>query len=179
MSAIKFEINGEMVDPDDASWYEIAPCGCACGVMSAQSGPDLYVDEESVWKHIFPNKTQRERTKKQGFRQVLGLRKDCVELLGTECPHTPKYGVERTPLIEGHKWAREDGLHIGRRKHQVFGDFDKHDRLFSFDPKVSALCGRESSSWGGAWHHVDGLPECTRCAKEAKKRAAGNAAVSS
>lgn len=174
MSAIKFEIDGEIVDADDASWYEYAPCGCVCGVMSASVANELYTDEEAVWKHVFPNKTLRDRTRKQGFRQVLGHRKDCSDLLGAECPHTPRYGVERTPLADGHRWAREDSVKTGRLKHQVPGEFDKHDRLFAYDPKVSALCGRESSSWAGGWHHVDGLPECTRCAKAAKELAAAN-----
>jgi hypothetical protein len=168
---VMFEIDGEPVAADDASWYEFALCGCCCGAMSVVVGDDVYADEESVWKHLFPNATLRKRTREQGFTQKLGLRKDCAALLGAgaKCPHTPKYGVERTPKPEGHRWAQEDGRTRGRMKHLVQGEFDKQDRLWSYDPKVSALCGRESTAWAGGWHHVDGLPECTRCAKTAKK----------
>lgn len=170
---LMFEIDGQPVAANDASWYEVAPCGCTCGVMSVVVGDTVYADEEAVWKHHFPNATLRARTRKQGFTQRLGLRKDCQELLGAKCPHTPTYGVEKTPKPDGHRWAREDGSTNGRLKHLVPGEFNEHERLWSRHPGASALCGRESTAWAGGWHHVDGLPECTRCAKAAKQIAAG------
>lgn len=164
---LMFEIGGQPVAADDATWYEYAPCGCVCGAMSVVVGNTVYADEEAVWKHHLPNATLRERTRKQGFTQQLGLRQDCASLLGAECTHTPKYGVKRTPKPEGHRWAREDGSRSGRLKHLVSGEFNQHERLWSHNPAAPALCGRESTAWAGGWHHVDGLPECTRCAKAA------------
>lgn len=164
MTALLFQINDQTVPADDASWYTVAPCGCTSGVMLAVVGDTVYADETTVWKHLTPNAEQRRREQALGFKVEIGLRKDVRTRLVIDCEHTPKWGVEKTPIPDGHQWARENS-HTGRsrRLHLVP---DLPDRGIDYERHVS-LCSTDRRLWSAQWHMTDGLPECTKCARNA------------
>ncbi len=167
MTALLFRIDDQAVPADDASWYTIAPCGCVSGVMLAVVADTVYADEATVWKHLVPNSEQRRREQAAGFTVEIGLRKD-VSVRLANCPHTPMWGVEKTPIPDGHQWARDNSLDgRSRRLHLVPGlpakgiDYERH----------VALCSTERRLWSAQWHMTDGLPECTKCATAAVEQA--------
>lgn len=62
------EIDGETVDLKDAVWVECRPCGCPCGVMTADWGDGTaFATEEQARKEFTPLKKDRDRAIKQGF----------------------------------------------------------------------------------------------------------------
>lgn len=171
MSAIKFEIDGQMVAPDDASWYHYAPCGCCCGVTCTVDRDGLLATEDDAFADLYPNALMRKQQRDLGFTMRLGLRSEVRERVQRECPHNPKWGVERTPVPDGHGWCVDLVQMFSRsRKHIVPGD---HTGDAKFD-RVSALCGRTTVTWDGRRVWLYQVAECTRCAKVAKELAAAN-----
>ncbi len=171
MSAIKFEINGQLVSPDSASWYYFAPCGCGFGVTLAIRCDEVLATEEQAWRELEPNRVQRERKQAAGFTMRLDLRAKVHDLLVDKCPHTPRWGVAPTPLPGGHDWARDDGYpRKGTRKHIVPGDYTAGVAWGGMP--VAALCGSKTSCWSSRWPVLDGIPECVRCQRAAQKTAA-------
>ncbi len=168
---IKFEIEGQMVDPDDASWYHYAPCGCCSGVTCTIRMDKVLATEEEAWREWHPNAALRKQQQALGFTMRLGLRREVRErlTLSNECPHTPTYGVQRTPVPEGHGWVVDADQTPSRgRKHLVPGDYTEGLK-FSGGKQVSALCGRTTWAWDGRRRWLSDAPECTRCAREAKR----------
>jgi hypothetical protein len=172
MSAIKFEIDGQLVDPDDASWYHYAPCGCCCGVTCTVDHDGLLATEDEAFKDLYPNAALRKQQADLGFTMRLGLRSKVRELINTKCPHTPVWGVERTPVPDGHGWVIDaDQTPSRRRKHIVPGDYTEGLK-FSGGKQVTALCDRTTWAWDGRKGWLYQVAECTRCAKAAKQLAA-------
>jgi hypothetical protein len=160
MVAVLFEIDGKPT----RSWFILAPCGCACGCHVVNEGA---MTEDEVWKSFTPNAEQRRRDKAAGFRIEVGPRSDVLKL-SDKCPHTPKWGVEKAPVPEGHQWAREYCLTYGRRKHLVpdIGVENCTEGRYGAG-HTAALCGSEAFHWHTEWYAVDGIPECLTCVKKA------------
>lgn len=173
MSAIKFEIDGQMVDPDDASWYHHAPCGCCSGVTVAIRMDGLIATEEDAWREWHPNAALRKQQQALGFTMRLGLRREVRErlILSHECPHIPTYGVHHTPKPEGCLWAVDaDQVPSRQRKHLVPGDYTEGLK-FSGGKQVTALCECTTWAWDGRKHVLYDVAECARCARKAKQLA--------
>lgn len=175
MSAIKFEIDGQVVDPDDASWYHYAPCGCCCGVTCTINRDGLLATEDDAFADLHPNAALRKQQRDLGFTMCLGFRSEVRERVLTECPHSPQWGVERTPVPDGHGWCVDLEQTLSRsRKHIVPGDYSDGVKF----ERVSALCGRTTMAWDGRKGWLYQVAECTRCVAAAKNLAkAGTAEV--
>lgn len=172
-TSLMFLVDGQPTPADDCTWYEIAPCGCYCGAMLAVVGDTVYALEEQVWKHHYPNAELRRRQVAAGFTMRLDLRARVVELLTIECPHTPKWGVQATPVPDGYAWFREDGYRKrGPRKHLV----PESAAEWRSGERPVALCGIPSNLWRTGRHLTNGVPECTRCQKAANAGAGGSGA---
>jgi hypothetical protein len=168
-AAILFEVEGKPTPSSDCSWLLYAPCGCMCGVHVAGYGDTVIASADEAWKSIEVNAEQRRRDKAAGFTVVLGLRSECMKLQD-DCPHTPRYGVVKTPVPDGHEWAQISGggRRSSRRKHLVptIGvENCKEGRYGSGD--TAALCGESGWSWRTEWYALD-APECLACVKKAK-----------
>lgn len=162
MTAIKFEIDGQMVAPEDASWYLTAPCGCCCGVsLTVRTEDEVVATEEQMWRVWEPNAEKRKRQRAAGFTTVLGLRADVKERVVLHCPHTPTWGVERTPVPDGYCWAAP--TESPRRKHLVADEFDR-DWLFG---PAEVLCGNTTRGWTSNRSLLMDLAECVRCQRRA------------
>lgn len=173
MSAIKFEINGQLVDPDQASWYCHAPCGCCSGVTLTlhMGGETLLATEDQAWADYQPNRVLRQQQRAAGFSMRLGLRAEVKERLVMDCPHTPTWGVHRTSVPEGHGWCIDTGQTRSRnRKHLVPGDYTGGPMWGAGRP--AALCGRATVLWDGRRGWLSGTPECSKCQRAAQKIAA-------
>ncbi|WP_326565105.1 DUF6011 domain-containing protein [Amycolatopsis rhabdoformis] len=159
-----FEIDGKPTPIDDCSWLLYSPCGCMSGISTVRDGA---LTEDDAWADFEPNAEQRKRDKAAGLRVTIGLRSE-VRNLATDCPHTPKWGVENTPVPDGHQWAQTVHTPRGRRKHLVpdVGVENYAERRYD-SGNTAALCGSEGWSWGTAWHELD-APECLACARKAK-----------
>ncbi|WP_410633315.1 hypothetical protein [Amycolatopsis sp. cmx-4-83] len=165
MTKVLFEIDGKPTPMRDCSWLMYAPCGCMSGACTVREGA-MTADE--AWRSFEPNAEQRRRDQKAGFRVQIGLLSD-ARVLSDDCSHEPKWGVAKTPLPDGHQWARiyRSGQK-GGRKHVVpdIGlENHKEHRYDSGD--TDALCGASGWYWKAEWWALDGVPECTRCAKKA------------
>lgn len=173
MTAIKFEIGGQLVDPVDASWYCHAPCGCCSGVtLTLHMGGDvLLATEEQAWADWTPNTILRKQQRDAGFTLQLSLRADVKERVVMDCPHTPTWGVHRTPKPDGHGWCVDTCTARSRgRKHLVPGDYTEGPKWSNDRP--ASLCGRTTSSWDGRRMWLSDTPECAKCQREAQKTAA-------
>jgi len=178
VSAIKFEIDGQLVDPNDASWYCYAPCGCCCGVTVLVRNSELLATEDQVWREWEPNATNRKRDRAAGFELRLGLRARVRELLVMDCPHEPKWGVAKTPIPDGHRWAVTSQSPTSRDRRHIVLTANTVDTPKRGEPfpewtgiKHESLCGRSEMRWWGDRLSVSDLPECTRCVKSAKRLA--------
>lgn len=169
MSGLKFEIDGAVVDPDNASWYCHAPCGCCSGVTLAlrMGGELLLATEDQAWADWTPNPFLRKQERAAGFTLQLGLRSECKDRLVMSCPHTPTWGVVCTPVPEGHGWCIDsDQPHGRQRKHLVPGDYTEGLKYGADRP--AALCGRTTWAWDGRRVWLSEVAECTKCQKAAK-----------
>lgn len=164
MTALRFEIDGEYVHPDDAAWFMTAPCGCICGVtVSVRSGTVL-ADEETAWRAFEPDLYMRRQDVADGMRLALGLRADMKRKVTVDCPHDPPLGVAATPVPEGHVWVVERW--DGRVKHLVLAPTNGCE--------LSALCRRAASRhWTADDSEVRGKAECSPCRKAAWAAAGG------
>lgn len=163
MTKAYLEVDGVPVPAKDCVWVAVAPCGCECGWSLAEYN----ATEDEAWAGFSYSKARRRRDEKVGFRMVLKRRADAR--VGGDCPHSPKFGVEPRPELDGHTWAATIG---GRVLHLVPLVIEA-DRQSPFElDAVRSLCGRASDHvWSARWHRVDGMVECARCMAEAKRRA--------
>ena len=166
------EYEGAPVPARELAWYTIAPCGCTEGVQTTDAGDNgmLLTTEQQAWDNGMGSKAIRDRDRALGCKMELGRRADVTTRLGGDCPHTPKWGMEKTPTPDGHHWAHAGGR--ARRIHLVPGTPTEHYRItvenWRDDAKIAALCGAEEYSWDtGRWLISDYL-ECGKCATAAK-----------
>ena len=159
------EIDGEQHPLDDCSWLMFAPCGCMSGISMMR---DDVMSEEQAWASFEPNAEQRRRDQKAGFRVVAGLR-TAAKNLHDRCPHTPTWGVVKTPIPDGYQWARQWSITSGRRKHLVpdIGVENYREKRFSAGSTAPLCDGKPEFSWSTEWYALDGAPECLKCATKA------------
>jgi hypothetical protein len=168
-ATITFDINGETVPLSDASWYQVAPCGCAAGVMVADPGGRPVLTEDDAWSDYMGSAEERRRDRAAGFRMELGRRRDVVERM-VDCPHDPKWGVPPLPKPDGHVWV---GMYGSKRSHLVPGVENPDTRyLLGDEPRhadeVVSLCGMVSRYWSTRWEHGAEQPTCRRCEGKAR-----------
>ncbi|ACZ29626.1 hypothetical protein Xcel_0587 [Xylanimonas cellulosilytica DSM 15894] len=170
---ITVEVDGQSYDTTDVTWISYAPCGCVEGASTVDGrsyGGELILAEAQVLAKFYDTKAERDKAKAQGFRFEIRPRDEVKTLMG-DCPHTPKWGIEPRPTLEGHAWGIKDS---GRVAHLVptygkeRGSFLLHGDKFSerYDlGHVESLCGSvRDMNWRVAGSSV---PECTRCTKRA------------
>ncbi len=169
-ATITFDIDGQTVAAEDAVWYQVAPCGCTCGVsvvtLSSVKGYSPKLTEDSAWEAFYSNAEQRRRDKAAGFRIELGFREDITTRLKVKCGHVPQWGVPEQPMLEGWVWA---GNRAGRRAHLVPGDSQGEAlKVLPGLDALKALCGKADRHWGTFYVELGDLPTCRKC--EAKAR---------
>ncbi|MDQ0377925.1 hypothetical protein [Amycolatopsis thermophila] len=169
--SLMFEVDGKALPADDCSWLLIAPCGCPCGITVIGRGDDVLATAEQAMKAFVPNAEQRRRDAKAGWKVRLGLRKEVHQLVD-DCKHTPRWGVEKTPIPEGHVWARQVvsvRRGNGRRKHlvPVIGVENRSEGRYGAG-ETPALCGSSTWHWSDKWWDVNDYPECVRCQRAAR-----------
>lgn len=175
---ITFEIDGQTVAAHDASWYQIAPCGCAGGV-TVVALPDSRMTprltEEDAWAAFYEGRAElRRRDQAAGFTMRLGHRSAVRELM-RECEHEPKWGIAPIPNVEGHEWATTHRIPSARdRQHLVPAEAVTHgsDQLTVRTSKAVALCGRSDWYWFHDKPWVKGAPTCRRCEAKAREQVA-------
>jgi hypothetical protein len=164
-TAFLVEIDGKPHPIDDCSWLMFAPCGCMSGICMMHEDT---MSEEQAWVSFEPNAEQRRRDQKAGFGVVAGLR-TAVKDLGDKCPHTPTWGVAKTPIPDGYQWARQYSSVPGRRKHLVpdIGVENYREKRWGAE-KTAPLCGSKPEfHWSTEWYALDCAPECLRCVAKA------------
>lgn len=170
--AFLVEIGGKQHPLDDCSWLMYAPCGCMSGISMMR---DDVMSEEQAWASFESNAEQRRRDQKVGFRVVAGLRSAAKDL-HDDCPHTPKWGVVKTPIPDGCQWARVWGITPGRRKHLVpnIAVENQKEGRFSADNTAPLCGGKAAFFWSAEWYALD-APECMKCVSKAKAGSAPSA----
>lgn len=164
MTTIYYEVNGEPVRADECTWVFIAPCGCECGWSVAKYRPS----EDEAWDGFSRSKAARQRDEKRGFRVEIKRHSDIR--IKDDCPHTPKYGVEPRPEIDGHTWAAKQRA---RLLHLVPLVIEKGGYFSSREGTVRSMCGRaDAYLWSTMHSDIDGRVECTACVKAANDGAA-------
>jgi len=145
----------------DLSWYNVAPCGCASGVIVAEMlyGGEVYTTPERAAKEFHETAAHRKKAESKGWTMQLGHRSEVRERLAG-CTHSPRYGVEPQERLEGYSWV---AIRDGKRDHLLtegWADIGKGE--------VVALCGATAYSfqWNDEWMHN---LECGACEKKAKK----------
>lgn len=143
---------------DDLSWETVAPCGCTCAAAVARY---YGTDVEKVRKRLVPHAEERRREDAQGFVYRLDRTEAVCDRLTVDCPHTPKWGVEKAPVPSGYWWAHASG---GRRAHLVAvpAAADK----VRFEEWAVPLCGGKRDLFGKNW---DDYPTCRTCEKKARE----------
>lgn len=175
---ITFQIDGETVAAEDASWYQIAPCGCAAGV-TVVTLPDSRMTprltEDDAWDAFYEGRSElRRRDQQAGFTMRLGRRSD-VHRLMAKCEHSPQWGIAPTPTLDGHEWATTDRIPASRdRRHLVPEESVIFDagRLGRREAKTTALCGRSDWYWFHDKPWVKDAPTCRRCEAKAREQVA-------
>lgn len=178
-AGIYLDIAGEIVDLDDASWYEKAPCGCVCGVTVAYSdygsGPARVIaTAEQAINQFWETKREREKYEGLGFTVFADRRDKCRELLVTDCPHEPRFGVPPRPQVEGYSWAAvHDAVARPKLMHLVPDGAieDATERRFGSDRGTPLCGGTRAFWWKTEWYALDGKVECSRCVKRAQAEA--------
>lgn len=160
MTTIYYEVDGEPVRADYCNWVLIAPCGCEC----AWSVAEYYPTEDDAWDGFSRSKAARRRDESLGYRVEIKRRTDIR--IKDDCPHTPKFGVEPRPKLEGHTWAMK---HEGRVQHLVPLVIEENSCSPWNQGAVQAICGRVDARIWSTWRSdLDGRVECTACVKAAK-----------
>lgn len=68
MTTILVQIDDQTLPLKDCVWAEYRPCGCACGVMTADWGDDeVFATEQQAWQEMYPLKRERDQAIKKGF----------------------------------------------------------------------------------------------------------------
>jgi len=170
---IAFDIEGESVPIAEASWYEVAPCGCTCAVTVAESfyGSRVVLTAEDAWPQFYECAEAMKRAQAEGFRVEVGRRTDVSERLHGHCPHDPEWGVPLPPQPDGYVWA---GIEDSKRSHLVMGVRDREARWlicenpYRFDAETRvSLCGKSSRFWSTHWASNAEAPTCRRCERVA------------
>lgn len=174
MSAgIMIMIDGEPVDLDEASWIQVAPCGCTSAVTIAYSDygsgpPHLVASAEQATKRFADSVAELRQDAALGYTVKPIRRRDLDSM---ECNHTPRWGVPPRPTPEGSAWAIGGywGSERTRVQHLVAAkSVEKDDFTVERDDwAATALCGVEKRRWSAKWHETAGKLECKRCLKAA------------
>lgn len=175
MSAIYVEIDEKPVPLRDVCWLEVAPCGCACGIATAESGDRRILTAVDCWSDFFGTKAEREKYRRLGFTFEAVTRTEGHRrlTLPKDCPHDPQYGVPPIPQREGYAWACSGSyrtpasarLHLfpsGRV--DMSSDREWRERY----PESVALCGAKAWNLSAQWPQTAGRVECSRCIREAR-----------
>ncbi len=173
-SGVFLETQDGRLDLTDLAWQEIAPCGCVSGVTVAATD-ELIVSAEQAGRHFASSSDEHKRDVELGYNWRAREHHKAVEELQSKCPHTPKWGVEETPVPEGFVWAAVDALGPRqRRTHLVRVTAVQAAKDSNYSAGHSrSLCGRRKAFWWkDEWYVKDGLIECDGCVKAAKKRGA-------
>lgn len=160
MTTIYYEVDGQPVPDDQCDWVLIAPCGCECGWSLAR----YTKDEDSAWDGFSRSKAVRRRDEKLGYRVIVKRHSDiCMD----DCQHTPTYGVEPRPQLDGHTWAAK---REGRTLHLVPLVIEKNSYAPFQQEAVLSICGRtDGFSWSTKWFEINGRTDCVACIAEAKR----------
>jgi hypothetical protein len=167
VTKIYYDIDGGPVAANECMWVKLAPCGCECGWSRAEYCPD----EAQAWDDFWDSKSMRRRDEKRGFRVAIKRRSDIR--ISETCPHTPRWGIEPRPELDGHTWAT---MHRTKVLHLVplviaKGSYSPHSQML-----VPSLCGRtDARIWSASDYDTRGLVECASCLKAARERLAGAA----
>lgn len=163
---VYLDYEGAPVPIEDCSRLLVAPCGCVPGISTATAGNDLIVTPEQALAEFVENAEQRRRDIAAGWSTRLAGpdRQAASRQMTPECPHTPMWGREPLPALDGYKWAADGSK--GKRSHLVL-----EEKLDTF-VNSRALCGNESWGWRNGWPARE-LPSCRRC--ESQARAQGGA----
>lgn len=171
MTTVYLEFEGQPVPAHDLAWFTVEPCGCTSGVQTTDAGEGgtTATTEDQAWEASMMPKPIRDKERKAGTRMELGRRQDVSARLGGDCPHTPRWGREKTPTPDGHAWVHAGGR--ARRVHLVPGEPTQHRITvinWRDDDPITALCGEEHYSWD-AWPGLrSDYLECGKCAAAAK-----------
>lgn len=176
-AGIYLAIDGQPVDLSEISWYEKAPCGCVCGVHVAYSdyggSPSIVIPTaEQAAAEMWPTTHEREKYQARlGFTVFADLTSKCRELLTTECPHEPRFGVPPRPEVDGHLWAAvHDAVSRPKLMHLVPEAAVKAAQNREYGTRHRPLCGgKEAFWWSTEWYALDGKVECSRCWKKADR----------
>lgn len=169
MSGIYLDVNGQPAPIEECSWLLVAPCTCVAGITVAGRRGDSapIISAEQAMRDFTPNAEARRRDVTAGWStRLAGNGRAAVnELVGpTGCPHTPKWGVEPTPVLDGFAWA---ACRASKRQHLA-----PVASLASYET-TTVLCGYRSYGWNTEeWRLMD-LATCLRCDRDARKRNAG------
>lgn len=170
-SGVMLVVGGGPVDIDDASWYEQAPCGCVCGVHVAHSGDEFITTAEQALSVFYrDSKRLLAKAKEQGFSCFVGLRSDVKEILATDCPHEPTWGIPPRPQREGYVWA---AVHAHGSNSPLMhlvptaAVEDAAARKYGSGGAKPLCNGKAAFWWKTDWYVLDGKVECQRCWKAA------------
>ncbi|MEV0247908.1 hypothetical protein AB0H76_15050 [Nocardia sp. NPDC050712] len=163
-TTIYYEVDGQPVPASLCMWVLIAPCGCEC----AWALTEYTATEDQAWEDFSRPTAVRRRDEQLGYRMTVKRRSD-VQM--ADCTtHTPKWGVEPRPKLDGHTWAAKRG---GRGLHLVPLVIEKNGYVIN-DDRVAAVCGRaDAYSWSVQPAAVEGQVDCKSCIGRAKRLADG------
>lgn len=162
---VYLEYEGKPVPASDLTWGHYSPCGCQCGVMVAQSGSFLVVDEEAAWKEFYESAAIRKREKARGYTFKLLLHADGTKALGSKCPHTPMWGVPNETPPKGFAWGKPSKA---RKLHLIPFTGNKDRPNFAtaqggYDDRIIAECGESKWSFEvDPWMTSEFL-KCDKC----------------
>lgn len=178
-AGIYLDINGELVDLDDATWYEKAPCGCVCGATVAYSdyGPAparVIATAEQAADEFWETKHERAKYEALGFTVFADHRAAISELMAGDCPHEPRYGIPPRPQVQGYSWAAVHDITSRPKLMHLVPDGaieDATERRYGSDRGVPLCGGKRAFWWSTEWYALDGKVECSRCVKRAQSAA--------
>lgn len=181
-ATVYLEVDGKPEPATRCHWIEISPCGCVAGISRASiGGPgwpgglplQVYYAGADAFLRDRPKAVREyEATLGHTYQLITGQQyRDTYMALMGNCSHTPKWGLEPTPVPDGWAWQTTDRGY-GRnsyRKHIVPARVDAGDMA-----EVTALCGKTEKQWrwSGEWHHMTDTVPCKKCATTARETAA-------
>ncbi|MFJ9740874.1 hypothetical protein [Streptomyces sp. NPDC101166] len=91
MPELLIRLNDQTVPLHDCCWIEWAPCGCAVSVVMAamDDGSRALPTEDAARRHLEPNKRNRDKQIRQGYRlELMAMDRYRAEVdLAIRCPH--------------------------------------------------------------------------------------------
>lgn len=151
----------EPMSLDNLAWEHVAPCGCTCGIMIAET-----VDAEAAHRRITPNAEQRRRDEAAGFNLRLAPRDLVLDRLGNRCSCSPRFGLNKVAVPEGYRWAEATG---NRRQHLVAVGTETPKEFRIWAKHVHAGPRDHENLWERPW--LMDLPTCRTCERWAKGQA--------